>query len=139
MSLYVVLSIQSANEFSTAFHCILCCYKRHSHQREHKPYYSPHHKAWYPSAVQATSCRTVRGDIHSPSSHIHPEYDNFIDTIAITLQGRVPDVSGLLHGIISKCWLSTRASRVLLHLHKRTQMDIDLRVYIATMQCTNMH
>ena len=51
-----------------------------------------------------------------------------VDRIAITLQDRVAEVSGLSHGIISKCHVCTRVSRALLHLHRRTQIDTDLRV-----------
>ena len=45
-----------------------------------------------------------------------------VDAVIVTLQGRAPEVSGLLYGINSKCWLYVRVSELLYFL-KRKQMS----------------
>ena len=106
---FVLLYIQSGNKINATFRCKSHCAK-HTHANVNTSRYSPHHKAWYSSKVQATSCGAFRGKFHSPSSHR--------DTIAIIPQARVPEVSKLLFQLPSKCWQCTRVSHVFLHSYK---------------------
>ena len=71
----VVLNIRSDNILSATFHCIPCSCRGTRASVNTSPH-SPHHKAWYSSEVQATSCRTVRGNIHSPPSQLYPQRRN---------------------------------------------------------------
>ena len=104
-----VVDIQSENEFSMTFDCI---YKGQSYQREHKPSLT-HHKVWHPNELQKKNCRTVRGNIHVPPSHLGLT-TIYIGTIVITPQGCAREVSETFYGILSKCWLWTRVSYAVL-------------------------
>ena len=55
-----------------------------------------------------------------------------IDTIAYPPQGRGPEISGILSGIISKCWLCARVSLALLRWHRRTQVEMAMNLHADT-------
>ena len=96
--------------------------------------HSPNHKAWYPSEVQPISCRTLRGDIHSPSSHLC--YDNSHQQSCHHWHGRAPKVSLFCDISPESCILALMHSHTrrwtytyCTHMHKCTKYKI---------QCTNM-
>ena len=72
-ALYLILHVQSNNEFNTAPHYIY----KDSHANANTHPHLPHHKARYPSQVQTTCCCSVKGYIHSPSSHLNSIRHNF--------------------------------------------------------------
>ena len=53
-------------------------------------------------------------------------------------QARASGISGIVHYIISKCWLCTRVSHAFFHWHRRTHMDVDLHADARDMKCTNI-
>ena len=103
------------------FRCISC---RHS----------PHHKACYPSEVQANFCDTFRGIFARRHITMTCYAKIRTDSIGITPQDYAP---GLLCGIVSKCWLFTRVSHahICSHLHKRTRMVENPHADTETVQC----
>ena len=86
-------------------------------------------------------CKRTLGEVTSMRHHLPLTVNVAIynEMIAITLQGRVPEVSGLSNDIISKkYWLCMRVSHALLHLHTRTRTNVNLHAYTEIMQYLHM-
>ena len=75
-------------------------------------------KACYPRKVQTMPCRTAQGSITRRHLIFNLNGKISINTIIITPQGRVHEISRLLHDIVFNRWLCTRVSE-LLCLRKR--------------------
>ena len=95
----------------------------------------PHGKAWYPSGVQSTFCCTIRGSIHLPPLQFHLQRHNFHCYPFY----RAFEVSGLLYGIVLKCWLFMRVSHAVWHFtrpHAYTR-EHDIRAWAVDFTITS--